>query len=71
MADVQLLNPTPDADASKAMILVAQRRLAVLEEELTQVVLERDKYLTKIGAVLELRRLTKELGMEYSRRFEV
>ena len=71
MADVQLLNPTPDADASKAMILLAQRRLAVLEEELTQVVLERDKYLTKIGAVLELRRLTKELGMEYSRRFEV
>lgn len=71
MTDLALLNPQADGEAAGQMLIVAKGRLERLERELTTTVLDRDKYLLKIGAAQELRLIVNDLQVTYDRHFRV
>lgn len=71
MANVALLNPGSESRVCQEMLAAAMARKTKLDSELTANLLDRETYLLKIGAAMELKRLIDEMQQVYDREFKV
>ena len=71
MADVALLNPQKENEVARSFIDLAADRLGKLQVELGSTVMDRERYLLKIGAATEIDRLISDMQQLYDRKFKV
>lgn len=66
-----LLNEAVEAQVCKQMLAAIDRRVGAAEEVVTGSILERDKYLMKMGALLELKTLAEEQQRIHDSNFRI
>ena len=66
-----LLNPPVEANVCRQMIKAIEADLALVEKELTTVVMDRERYLQKMGRIDQARKSLGDLKRIYQREFEV